>query len=243
MAFRKKQSKMKESMIERYIELLHTILSDRAQSGKEGSGDFISYINEFFGFETEFGGNMLLNAIYVFQDTELAKKDINTFGFQGPCRHKNDGEKYLRLYGILSSVYQQRLAVINFMEIFKLAAKNEYKEMLENSDCIQLRNKIAAHPSNYQENRDDNHFFVYEISRPELRVENVRLMKNQEQYEEYDIKKALDKFDKLIEQILTEILEKFIKKKFQNNGKYYQEFAEIEDLKKGILHIKLPANI
>ena len=104
---------MTESIIERQIGILRTILSNIAENDKNGSEDFIEFTNRYFCFDTNFGWNILMNAFYVFEDTELAKKDFNEFGLQGACRHSNTGEKYLRLYGILNSFYQQFLALRN----------------------------------------------------------------------------------------------------------------------------------
>lgn len=98
--------KMKESIIERQIGVLRSILGDFAENDKNGSDDFIKSTNNYFRFDTNFGWNILMNAFYVFEDTELAKRDFEQFDFQGSARHKNIGEKYLRLYGILNSFYQ-----------------------------------------------------------------------------------------------------------------------------------------
>lgn len=133
---------MKESTIEKQIEILRTILSDIAEEDKNGSVDFIEFTNKYFGFENEFGWNILMNAFYVFEDTELSKQDFTEFGLQGPCRHNNVGEKYLRLYGILNSCYQQYLALRNLMELFKLEPREKYIAQLHESDCIKLRVSI-----------------------------------------------------------------------------------------------------
>ena len=231
---------MKDSIIERQIGLLHLILSNVAENHQDASGDFIKYTDKYFYFDTDFGWNLLLNAIYIFQDTELAKHDFNTFGFQGPCRHANDGEKYLRLYGVLNSVYQQYLAAVNLIELFKVESKQKYIQDLQGSDCIQLRNKIAAHSANYSEDMQSKQIFVYEISRDELEKGNVRLERNQDEYEHYDIELALKEFDKILQEILGKVLEKFIKKKFNNQGKFHEIYHEIEQDRNGVISLKIP---
>lgn len=228
---------MTESIIERQIGILRTILSNIAENDKNGSEDFIEFTNRYFCFDTNFGWNILMNAFYVFEDTELAKNDFNEFGLQGACRHSNTGEKYLRLYGILNSFYQQFLALRNLMELFKLEPRVKYIETLQESDCIKLRNKIAAHSTNYSRDRNNKQFDVYEIFRPELERENIRLLKNQEDFETYNLKTAMSDFDKEAQVVLSSIIKKFLKKKFNNQGKHYDEFQKIEKLRKGAVEI------
>lgn len=229
---------MYESIIERQIGILRTILSDIAVTDKNGSEVFIVYIKKYFGFENDFGWNILMNAFYVYEDTELAKKDYTEFGLQGACRHRNIGEKYLRLYGILNALYQQFLALRNLMELFKLERREEFIRTFQESECIKLRNKIAAHSTNYSLERNSRQFDVYEISRPELEREDLCLVRNQEDFESYDLKLAIDEFDKATQQVLSKILEKFIKKKYKNKGKYFLEFQNIEKTRNGIIEIR-----
>lgn len=228
---------MNDSLIERQIGILRAILSDIAEKDKNGSEDFIIFTQKYFGFDTEFGWNILMNAFYVFEDTELAKHDFKIFGLQGPSRHQNTGEKYLRLYGILNSIYQQSLAILNLMELFKLEEKQTYKEQLKQSTCIDLRNKIASHSANYSTNRTNKNFDVYEISRAEMENENICLLKNQEYFENYDLNKSIIDFNKLLQGILSKILEKFLKKKFNKQGQHYVEFQKLEKLRNGAIQL------
>ena len=226
---------MKESTIEKQIVILRTILSDIAEEDKNGSEDFIEFTNKYFGFDNEFGWNILMNAFYVFEDTELSKQDFKEFGLQGPCRHKNVGEKYLRLYGILNSCYQQYLALRNLMELFKLEPREKYIEQLHESNCIKLRNKIAAHSTNYSSDRNSKKFDVYEISRSDLERGEIRLLKNQNDVEIYDINLSIKDFDEKTQIVLSGIIEKFLKKKFKNQGKYYNEFQQLEKVRNGAI--------
>ncbi len=223
------------SLIERQIGILRDILSEFSLRYTNEDVDFISLTNKYFYFDTEKGWNILMNAFYVFEDTEMAKEDFDQFGLQGPSRHENLGEKYLRLYGILNSLYMQYLAVINLMELFKLEPRKTYLESLKINPAIQLRNKIASHPSNHMADLDNSKSDVYEISRPNLAKEEIVLMKNQEEFENYDLKKALHGFNNQIEEIIGKIIGKFIKKKFQNQGKHFHEYQKLEKIRSGAI--------
>ncbi|GAA4813518.1 hypothetical protein [Litoribaculum gwangyangense] len=226
---------MKESIIEKQIGILRTILGDLAENDKNGDDDFIEFTNRYFCFDTNFGWNILMNAFYVFEDTELAKSDFEKFGLQGPSRYKNTGEKYLRLYGALNSFYQQNLALINLVKLFHLSPEKEIINQLKDLDCIKLRNKIAAHSTNYSTDLNNKGFDVYEISRPELERGKIRLLKNHDIFETYLLDELIEDFNKKVQEILSEILKKFIKKKFKNQGKHFEEFIKLEKLRNGAI--------
>lgn len=144
------------TIIEKYIALQRKILGNFAMSwdSEKCKTSFQDDVRKFYGFENEFGWNIILNAYFVFEDTELAKNSYIQISLQRLTTHQDIGEKYLQLYGFLNAVYQQKLAVFNLMEVFKLPKKKEYEEKLNNTELVILRNKIGAHPSNYKAAKD-----------------------------------------------------------------------------------------
>jgi hypothetical protein len=227
--------------IEKYNNLQKEILSNFAirWEGEKCKTTFRDDVKNFYGFEKEFGWNIILNSYYIIDDTELAKKSFKQFYLQGPSRHQDIGERYLRLYGFLNAVYQQKLAIDNLMEVFKLPKQKQISKELSENELLVLRNKIGAHPSNYKDIKEDSEhkFDVYELSRPDLQTDSIRLLRNQKYFEDYDLSKAIEVFDKLIEKILCELTGKIIKKLFNNQGKLYDEYQEINEIKNGAIII------
>lgn len=225
--------------IEKYNDLQKKILSNFAirWDGEKCKTTFRDDVKNFYGFEKEFGWNIILNSYYIIDDTELAKNSFKQFELQGPSRHKDVGERYLRLYGFLNSVYQQKLSIDNLMEVFKLPKQKEFSKRLSENELLVLRNKIGAHPSNYRDVKEDSEhkFDVYEISRPDLQRDKLKLLRNQNHFEDYNLTKAIEDFDKLIEEILCEITGKIIKKLFNNKGEIYAEFQRINEIKNGVM--------
>lgn len=229
------------TIIEKYNDLQKEILSNLAihWDGEKCKTTFRNDVKKFYGFEKEFGWNIILNSYYIIEDTELAKKSFKQFNLQGPSRHQDIGERYLRLYGFLNSVYQQKLAIDNLMEVFKLPKQKDFSKKLSKNELLILRNKIGAHPSNYKDVKEDSEhkFDVYEISRPDLQMDRLKLLRNQNHFEEYNFTKAIEDFDKLIEEILSELTGKIIKKLFNNHGKIYSDYQKINELKDGAIII------
>lgn len=225
--------------IEKYNNLQKEILSNFAirWDGEKCKTTFPDDVKKFYGFEKEFGWNIILNSYYIIDDTELAKKQFKQFDLQGPSRPQDIGERYLRLYGFLNSVYQQKLAIDNLMEVLKLPKQTEYSKKLTENELLILRNKIGAHPSNYKHIKEDSEhkFDVYEISRPDLQRDRIKLLRNQNHFEDYDLNKAIEDFDKLIEDILSELTGKIIKKLFNNQGKIFSDYQRINEIRKGAI--------
>ncbi|QLG46895.1 hypothetical protein [Costertonia aggregata] len=230
-----------ETIIEKYNNLQKEILSDFSLKwdGENCETTFRNDVKDFYGFEKKFGWNILLNAFYVIDDTELAKKSFKEFDLQGPSRHRDIGERYLRLYGLLNATYQQKLAVENLLEIHKVEKKKEHIKKLTDSELIIIRNKIGAHSANFLSTRDDSEhkFDVYEISRPELERGKIRLLRNQNDFENYDLEKAINEFNELVEEILSIVIAKVISKIFNNQGKYFKEYQIINKIRNGAILI------
>lgn len=213
--------------IEKLTNLLAGILDHFASQPDKENVRFITLIKDKFGFEKEFGWNKLLNAIYILQDTELAKKSFRKFSLQGPSSDNDIGERYLRLYGILNAYCLQKDAAINLVEICKFRDKTQVKNDFDQFKIIQLRNKVA-HLAAYSSDRTDKQKIdVYELHQFKLSIGEIVLCKNQEDLEEYDLKCSLDEFDNYLVQLITEIDKKVVKKVFNSQGKFQDELEKI----------------
>lgn len=225
--------------IEKYNAIQKQILSNFAlqRNDEKCKTTFRDDVKKFYGFEKEFGWNIILNSYYIIDDTELAKKSFKQFYLQGPSRHQDIGERYLRLYGFLNCVYQQKLAIDNLMEVFKFPQQKEFSKRLNENELLILRNKIGAHPSNYKHLKENSEykFDVYEISRPALKRDKLKLLRNQNDFEDYELANSIKDFNELIEEILRELTGKIIKKLFNNQGKIFNDYQRINEIKNGAI--------
>ncbi len=125
----------------------------------------------------------------------------------------------------------------NLMEVFKLTNYKKLSKELAECNLITLRNKIASHPSNYMDIQTDSEhkFDVYEISRPDLQIDKITLLRNQNHFENFDLVNTIKEFDNKVEDILQLITEKIIKKIFNNQGKHYEEFIKVNLIRDGAI--------
>jgi len=213
--------------IEKLTHLLADILDHFARKHNKESVKFIDAIQIKFGFETKFGWNQLLNAIYILQDTEMAKAAFRKFSLQGPGLENDIGERYLRLYGILNAYYLQKNAAINLVEIFKVSNKDQIKSDLEKLNMIQLRNKIAHMAAHSSYRRENKKIDVYELHQFKLSHGEIELCKNHLSFEKYDLKADMDDFDSYLNQLLIEISKKIVKSVFNEQGAFQQKLTEL----------------
>ncbi len=92
--------------------------------------------------------NIICVAMDTLEDSCLALLDFESKGFG-----KNDGNKYLRLYGFFQAIILQQDSINNLYKIFlkkKLKTKKSAWKQLRD-----LRNLTTGHPINYGEFRND----------------------------------------------------------------------------------------
>lgn len=232
----------KETIIEKYNAIQEEILHCFAIKWKDENckTTFKDDVKKFYGFEKEFGWNILQNAFSLINDTELAKQSFKEFGLQGPSRHKDTGERYLRLYGVLNAAYQQLQAIKNLLEIYKISTKKEIISELDQSKLIQLRNKIGAHSANFKRIKQDSErkIDVFEISESNLKREEVKITRNQMQDEYFELNHLINIFDKMIENALSLMIAKVLSKIFNNQGHLYDKLLTVDKQKDGVIIIK-----
>jgi len=213
--------------IEKLTNLLAGILDHFASQPDKENVRFITLIKDKFGFEKEFGWNKLLNAIYLLQDTELAKKSFRKFSLQGPSSDNDIGERYLRLYGILNAYCLQKDAAINLVEVFKIKDKTQVKNDFDQLNIIQLRNKVAHLAAYSSDRREKQKIDVYELHQFKLSIGEIVLCKNQVDFEEYNLNDSMDEFDTYLGQLLVAINKKLIKKVFSSQGEFQIKLEKI----------------
>lgn len=194
--------------------------------------------------------NQLCSSLDVIEDCDLAIDAYinNEFG-------PDDGEKYLRLYGVLQALFLQQDAIINLHESLVLPNNLNLNPKLK--EIRDIRNDSIGHPTK-RGNYKSYHFISrntitksgfqlfsnYENSKTRIRdISIISLIKEQRKY----LSKALEK---VIDSLIAEEKahkEKFKMEKLENifsNSQYYIEkiFEAIwkpEDAILGQMHIKL----
>lgn len=187
----------------------------------------------------------LCSAMDIVGDACLAIDNFLKFGLDGPTKYNEFGERYLRLYGILTATYIQQEAVLKLYQLMNVppSLKNG-KDMIEALELRHLRHKLSSHSTNYRD-KNTNTIETYIPIRIELNNFNCGYIDNKKiKATRVDLKKAVNQHLETLITMQDMILEKAIKTLFkgQETNKKYKKFAEKQQelriIRKGGLVIK-----
>ncbi|RNI28975.1 hypothetical protein [Rufibacter latericius] len=227
-----------ETLIEKYNNLQKQILSEVGLKWKVDEGNPLSReeLQDYYYLGKYVNLDILHNSIYLIDVGELVKKNFLKFGLEAPSRQAEVGGRYLRLYGLLSAVYQQKLAVENLLELYKMEEKEKISSGLNSSSLINLCNKLGAHATHFRSNLAGfkNQFRFYEFSRQDLENNKIKLLVKKYEFENYDLLEDLKHFNKKVELTLSFMISQILKNSFNNQGEYYKQYLGIEKQKDSI---------
>lgn len=171
-------------------------------------------------------------AMDVVGDASLAIENFLRFGLNGPTRYDDTGEKYLRLYGLLSAVYIQQEAVRKLYSLMNCPNPKKVKEEFNELEIRKLRHQLASHSVDYvmEFNQQPQAFAPvrmnlgkFSCTVTENRGENNRTVKLDE---------AVLEHCKLTASIVDRTYEKSIRTFFRGQDNKIKEFNnKLEDLR------------
>ena len=188
---------------------------------------FLLYVTKRLKFENEEGWISLCSLMDVIGDTELAKKHFFNYGIDGPTKILDYGEQYLRLYGILNALYLQKSAIYEFLELVKIRHIKTIKQEINSLSIIKLRNILGSHTVDYIQ---DGKKSSYQFQRGSLSNRKIAIMDSKNNIEEFDLKESFHEYNKTVENILIQGIEKFINTIHKNGDGKRKYFINIIDL-------------
>lgn len=93
--------------------------------------------------------NFICVAMDVVGDAVLALDNFLRFSLDGPTRYEDDGERYLRLYGLLSAAYVQQEAVLKLYTLMNCPGPKAVQARFNQLEIRTLRHQVASHSVDY----------------------------------------------------------------------------------------------
>lgn len=165
-------------------------------------------------------------AMDVVGDASLAIENFLRFGLDGPTRYQDVGERYLRLYGLLSAAYIQQQAVLKLYSLMSCPDPKDIHAAFANLEVRTLRHQLASHSLDFlAPGTNSKQAFVpvrinlagFMCTVVENRGDHSRSIKLDE---------ALDEHSKAVIDILDKIYEKSIGTLFKGQSKRIEEFSK-----------------
>ncbi len=188
---------------------------------------FLLYVTKRLKFENEEGWIILCSLMDLIGDTELAKKHFFNYGIDGPTKILDYGEQYLRLYGILNALYLQKSAIFEFLELVKIPKIKNFRQEINSLNIIKLRNILGSHTVDYIQNGKKS---SYQFQRGSLLNRKIAIIDSRNNIEEFDLNESINEYNKSVENILIQGVEKFINTIHKNGNTKRNYFINIIDL-------------
>lgn len=106
-------------------------------------------IRELLFLNGERDWNFLCTSMDVVGDASTAIRHFLQFGLDGPTRYQDVGERYLRLYGVLSATYIQQEAALKLYKLMNVPNPKKIKAKLNVLEIRDLRHKLASHSTDF----------------------------------------------------------------------------------------------
>lgn len=131
------------STLERYAEAFRELVNARVWRSDESPSKALR-----LNFDSDW--EFICVAMDVVGDAALALGDFLRFSLDGPTRYESTGERYLRLYGLLSAAYLQQEAVLKLYSLMNCAKPKDVELEFANLDIRILRHQVASHSVDYR---------------------------------------------------------------------------------------------
>jgi hypothetical protein len=169
--------------------------------------------------------DFLRAAMDIVGDAWTALDNVQRFGISGPTKYNEVGERYLRLYGLLSAVYIQQEAALTIYDIMRAGPLNLMKKKVDALEIRQFRHKITAHGTGYRKTRQSPKE-AYVPIRFEIGDIHVSAINNTTStWERIDLKQAIEEHLKLMITVLDATLKKTIDTFYRNDESRHNDWT------------------
>ena len=97
--------------------------------------------------------NFICVAMDVVGDASLAVRHFLRFSLDGPTRYEDVGERYLRLYGVLSAAYVQQRAILKLFKLMNCPDPANVQKQFDALEITRLRHQLASHSTDFLAHR------------------------------------------------------------------------------------------
>lgn len=187
--------------------------------------------------EKELDWSFLCVAMDILGDASLAIDNVLVFGLDGPTRYNNDGEKYLRLYGLLGATYSQQRAALKLHKLTNCPNVNGLGDKAKRLRATILRHQIAAHSlDNLDESGRVTAAFV--PVRIELGGFNCTVTQNRgDAFERHDLLEDIREHCDFVVTVLDEVFAKcagtFFKEDAASRAEHLRTLQELRGIRNG----------
>jgi len=189
---------------------------------------FVDKMKELFKFQNSESWSLLTSSLDTLGDSHLAIVSFLNSNIENGNIF-NTGERYLRLYGVLSSVYIHFRAISTLTDLTKIKT-SKLEQEFKSLEISFLRNAISAHPVNFELDGDKTHFKIarYSLNNSGL----LEVVDKQNQFKTYNLHKSLKIYIEFSEKTLESIIRKLVENRYDSSSDKREELLnKLEKIK------------
>jgi hypothetical protein len=208
-----------------YAKAFRTLINEKVGSSSKTP-------RELLRLNKEEDWDYLCVAMDVVEDASAAIRNFLQFGLDGPTKYQDVGERYLRLYGLLSAAYNQQQAVLKLFNLMQVHGPTTIKNKLDRLVIRKLRHKLASHSTNYNnpETKESETYIPVRIG-----LEGFHCMYSPKRGKgllSVDLKDAVEEHCRLLISVMDAMYEKASQTLYHDQRKKLAEYKErLEDLR------------
>lgn len=216
---------LKSDALSQYGDAFRNLINDKTWSGPQS-------VRELLRLNKDSDWRFICAAMDIIGDSASAVDNFLRFGINGPTRYDDSGEKYLRLYGLLSATYLQQESVLELYRLMNVPNPKEARAKVVDLKIRQVRNKLASHSVNHL-NEDTGEMEAFAPVRITLENFNCEIASlTLDPPEKIDTREALKEHFVLLTHLMDEIYEKSYKTLFKGHQTKLKEHQEkLNDLR------------
>ncbi len=209
-----------------FAKIITKIYTSQEVKNYKDIDDYNNKLNRQFKLDQKkYEHGIIESCRFLIEDTEMAIINFIEYGIQGPTKYSDNGEYYLRLYGLLNAIYLQISIPLTLIEVFKLDESLDRK--LINDDfndlkIVDFRHKIGAHTLNYKKQRNSNY---YRIAQRTLDDREIMIV-NKESTESINIIEEIHNYRSYYYTVMYNVINIIIDKLFEGSSKKYHTIKE-----------------
>jgi len=213
------------TVLESYADAFRSLVNARVW-GRDESPDEALRLNDRRDWE------FICVAMDVVGDAALALRNFLRFSLDGPSRYEDVGERYLRLYGLLSAAYVQQQAVLKLYSLMNCPKPKDVQAEFNELDIRTLRHQLASHSLDFLAPGESKAQAFVPVRIGLLGFECMVTENRGGATRTVQLDEAILEHCKAVTSVLDRVYEKSVKTLFKGQSKKIAEFQEkLKDLR------------
>jgi hypothetical protein len=183
-------------------------------------------IRELLCLNDERDWHFICTSMDVVGDASTAIRNFLQFGLDGPSRYQDVGERYLRLYGVLSATYVQQQAALKLYKLMNVPNPKDIQAKLSALEIRDLRHKLASHSTDFLTGEGQGMAAYVPIRIGVGGFQCLYANSEEAEHRSVNLETAAEAHCRLIISVLDSVYEKALRTLFKGHQKRLTEFNE-----------------